>query len=156
MHKKTIAAVTCVLFSALFLYSWMAYAPAQQLVAGCIQVANATTGNLNCAPWSPKLLNGLTGTATAVKTSPGIFGGMYCYNGTGAVAYLQVFDVAAASGVTVGTTVPKFSFAVPTVLVDGFGPTPVGIGFLNGIQVASTTTATGATGAVMDCNVFYN
>jgi hypothetical protein len=158
MHKKAIAALTCVLFSALFLYSFVVYAPAQQLTANCIPAYNSVSGGLTCASWSPKLLNGLTNSATAVKTASGVLGGFYCINPSAASAYIQFFDVATAAGVTVGTTVPKLSFGIPTLLVDGAGPTSVGIEFLAGIQVAATTTATGssAPGVAVDCNVFYN
>ena len=130
-------------------------APAQQLTAGCIQTVTSG-GALVCAPWSPKLLNGLTSTVTLVTGSGGVLGTVYCYNANGSVAYLQIFDVATAAGVTVGTTVPKLSLGIPSALASGTGPTSVGIEFVNGIQVASTTSATGSSSATMDCNVTFN
>jgi hypothetical protein len=48
-----------------------------------------------------------------VKASAGTFGGYYIYNPNATVAYLQVFDVASATSVTLGTTVPDMIFAIP-------------------------------------------
>lgn len=107
--------------------------------------------------WNQKLLNGLAGTVTAVKSSAaGQVSVLYCYNGSGALAYLQVFDAATAGSVTLGSTAPSSSWAVPNTQAAGFAVSLVGVQFTNGIQVASTTTATGATGASMDCNAIYH
>ena len=117
-------------------------------------------GQLNCVEgWLPKLLNGLTNSATSVKSSnQAVLGTIYCYNPSNAVAYIQLFDVATAAGVTLGTTVPKLSLGVPTAQASGTGPTAVGILFYNGLQVAATTTATGSTApsTAMDCSVTYD
>jgi len=69
-------------------------------------------------------------------------------NTTAADAYLQLFDKATAAEVTVGTTVPDWvvqSDANDPSVGDGL-PTS-GLIFENGVVVASTTTATGDTGA---------
>lgn len=139
---------------------WMPHgASAQSLTRICVAAPNSN-GGINCVEgWAPKLLSGLTNTATAVKSSSaGLLGTAYCYNPNASVAYLQVFDAATAASVTVGTTVPKLSFGIPSALASGIGPGPVGIQFLNGIQVAVTTTATGSTApsSAMDCNVTFN
>lgn len=104
----------------------------------------------------PILLNGLTSTAKLVVGNPARLGIVYCYNNTAAPAYIQIFDAATAASVTVGTTTPKLSLGIPTVLASGIGPAVIGIAFYKGIVVASTTTATGSTTATMDCNVTYN
>lgn len=107
----------------------------------------------------PVLLNALSTSVTAVKTSSaGRLGAIYCYNANASVAYLQIFDVATAAGVTLGSTVPKLSLGVPTAQSSGLGPAVLGITFQNGIQVAVTTTATGnsATASGMDCNAAVN
>jgi hypothetical protein len=107
--------------------------------------------------WTPVLLNGLGATVTAVKSNgPAKLAFIYCYNPTAAVAYLQIFDVATAAGVTLGVTTPKLSLGIPTAQASGLGPALIGINFLNGIQVASTTTVTGSSAASQNCNVAYN
>lgn len=135
-------------------------AHAQGVERICIPTYNSTTGALNCHEgWTPKLLNGLTTTVTAVRTSnSGQIGTIYCYNPNASVAYIQLFDVATAAAVTLGTTVPVQSLGIPGTLSSGTGPAPVGIVFTNGLQVAVTTTATGSTapGSAMDCDVTYN
>ena len=69
-------------------------------------------------------------------------------NTTAADAYLQLFDAASASDVSVGTTVPDWVVQAdandPSV---GDGLPTDGIIFDNGIVIASTTTATGNTAA---------
>lgn len=132
---------------------WLVPARSQTLMSGCVISNN--NGAQNCAPWAPKLLSGLAGTVKTVKTSAGQLGQVYCYNGQAAVTYIQIFDVASPSSVTLGTTTPVLSLGIPQTNANGSGPTFVGIGFYNGIQVAATTTATGATGASMDCNVTF-
>lgn len=107
----------------------------------------------------PLLLNALSTSVTAVKSSSaGRLGAIYCYNSNASVAYIQIFDAATPAAVTLGTTVPKLSLGVPTVQSSGLGPAVLGITFVNGIQVAVTTTATGnsATASGMDCNVAVN
>ena len=126
-------------------------APAQQLVAGCIPGSNST-----CAPWTPALLNGLSNTVVSVKAAPGILGAVYCYNPQGAAAHIQIFDAASTGAVTLGTTKPKLSFGIPTASANGMPLASVGIGFLAGIQVAVTTTATGASSSSMDCSLTFS
>lgn len=107
--------------------------------------------------WVPVLLAGLTATVVSVVSSqPAHLAYIYCYNPSGAAAYLQIFDVATAAGVTIGVTSPKLSLGIPTLQASGFGPGVVGVQFKNGIQVASTTTATGSSTATMNCNAAYS
>lgn len=119
------------------------------------------------APWSDTLapttsgglttfFNGaVTNTAVAVKASAGQVYSWMLFNPSGAVAYLQVFNVAAA-GVTVGTTAPLFSIPVQAGTQVPFS-TDIGIAFGTAISVAATTTPTGssAPGTAMVVNIFY-
>ena len=106
--------------------------------------------------WTPKLISSLGATATLVVGQPAKLAFIYCYNPQAAVSYLQIFDAATAASVSVGSTAPKLSLGIPTAQASGLGPALIGINFINGIVVASTTTATGASGATQACNVAYN
>lgn len=87
-------------------------------------------------------------TAATVSAAAGKFGGVMFMNLNSAPAYIQVFDTTGA--VTLGTTTPTFVIPLPAnataangvAAVHGFS---VGIAITNGIKVAATTTATGAT-----------
>jgi hypothetical protein len=71
-------------------------------------------------------------------------------DGLAADAYIQLFDAFSTSGITLGTTKPRW-----VVMLDfGAGEVSVGDGlpneglvFQNGIVIASTTSASGSTGA---------
>lgn len=118
------------------------------------------TGATIGAGWSQKLLNNLLATtATSVKSSAaGQVSLFYCYNPNATVAYLQVFDAATAGAVTLGSTAPNSSWAIPPTQASGFAISQTGIQFTNGIQVAATTTATGASAPStgMDCSSLYH
>lgn len=62
-----------------------------------------------------------------------------------AKAFLQIFDAAAPTDVTLGTTVPKWS--IPLAAGKAANLANLAIGFANGIVIAGTTTATGNTTA---------
>lgn len=85
----------------------------------------------------------LTNTAQVIKGSAGKFGGYYIYNPNSSVAYVIVYDVAAAS-VTVGTTNPKLVFCIPAT---GGANLEIlaGIPFGTAMSVAATTTGGGST-----------
>lgn len=130
-------------------------AHAQQPVIPYVEGTSKSTASP--VKWTPVLLAGQTSTVTSVVSGqPAKLGYVYCYNGTGAVAYLQIFDAATAGAVMVGTTAPKLSLGIPTAQASGLGPALIGVTFALGIQVASTTTATGSSTATMDCNAGYN
>lgn len=69
-------------------------------------------------------------------------------NTTAAAAYLQVFNATSAN-VTLGTTVPAFTFRLAAN--ESFNGTNLNIdvGQGNGLSIAGTTTATGAVGAAI-------
>lgn len=118
----------------------------------------------NSTPWlvtdTPSTSGGLSivtgsvgATATAIKASAGQLYGYHLFNTTAAVAYVQIFNVAAAS-VTLGTTAPTISIGIPasggvTVNFDK------GIAFGTAISYACTTTRAGSSGATCDVNFFY-
>jgi hypothetical protein len=97
-----------------------------------------------------------TTTVQTVKPSSGAVTGWYIYNPNSTVAYVQFFDVAGGTGVTLGTTTPVLTIGIPATaaanLVDG-----TGLAFARGIKVAATTTATGSTAPStgLDANIFF-
>lgn len=96
----------------------------------------------------------LQATAQAVKASAGQLYGYYAYNPEAAVSFVHFYNVAAAS-VTVGTTNPLFTIAIPAGSAANLS-IPQGILFSNaGWSVAATTTAGGntapATGVSLVC-----
>lgn len=106
--------------------------------------------------WTPLRRSALTNTVVTNKGTPGVMGGYHCYNPAAAVTYLQIFDVASATTVTLGTTVPDLSFGIPA---GGGGNLEWanGVAFTLGTKIAATTTATGSTApaTALDCNFFY-
>ncbi len=69
---------------------------------------------------------------------------------------MQLFDVASATAVTLGTTSPTMTFGIPAAS-GRFLEFANGINMANGIKLACTTTATGSTAPStgLDVNVFY-
>jgi hypothetical protein len=109
--------------------------------------ANTTAWLMKLVPKSVSSQTALTTTATVTSAAGTYVGGSYI-NLNSAPAYLQVFDTTGA--VTLGTTVPTFVQPIPANATAANGAAfvfdvPGGIGITNGIKVAATTTATGAT-----------
>lgn len=108
-------------------------------------------------PSTPSVQNGLTTTVKAIKSSAaGNLKGYYIFNPNSSVSYIQIFDVATAGAVTLGTTVAKLSLGIPALGAANLDSAP-GIAFANGIQVAATTTATGsvAPSTAVDANFWF-
>jgi len=92
----------------------------------------------------------LTNSAQTIRSTPGVVLYYNCYNPNTTTAWLQFYDT--ASAVTVGTTTPTFSVAIGPN--GATGPSSMGkpgsvsttYSATNALQVAATTTATGATG----------
>jgi hypothetical protein len=63
--------------------------------------------------WSKIKYAAQTTTVQTPKGTAGTFGGYYIYNPNASVAYVQVFDAATATTITLGTTVPDMIFAIP-------------------------------------------
>jgi hypothetical protein len=116
--------------------------------------ANTTSWNMNMAPsttggWSVSSQTNLTSTAT-VSGAASKFGGYMFINLNAAPAYIQVFNLATSGAVTLGTTTPTFVVPIPanSTAANGAGANlemANGIAMSTGIQVAATTTPTGAT-----------
>lgn len=129
-------------------------------LVGKVGIDQTTPGTTNAVVDTPATSGGLSivtgsvgATATAIKASAGQLYGYHLFNTTAAVAYVQLFNVAAAS-VTLGSTAPTLSIGIPasggvTVNFDK------GIPFATAISYACTTTRTGSSGATCDVNFFY-
>lgn len=88
----------------------------------------------------------LGSTVVAVKSSAaGELGGYIIYNPNSSAAYVQVFDVATAGGVTLGTTRPDMVIPIPATSGANL-EFANGVSFANGIQIAAATTDSGSTG----------
>ena len=85
----------------------------------------------------------LTNSAKAVKASAGTLGGYIISNPNTTMAFVQIFDVAAAS-VTLGTTRPNLVVGIPAQSTAHIEMT-AGIKFATAIAVAATTTDSGST-----------
>lgn len=98
--------------------------------------------------------NSVSGTAVLVSGSRCVMAAVKAINTTAAAAYLQLFDAAAVADVTVGTTVPRWvvKSAANDPSTDPDLPAG-GLKFMNGIVIASTTTALGSTGAAQHVRV---
>lgn len=105
----------------------------------------ATSGGLTTAMFSGSDGSSiLVATAQVVKASAGQLYGYYVYNPEAAVTFVHFYNTAAAS-VTVGTTNPLFTLAVPAGSAANM-TFPMGVTFSNaGWSVAATTTAGGNT-----------
>lgn len=99
----------------------------------------------------------LVGTVQTVKGTAGKLCGWQLINPAATICYLQIFDVASATTVTLGTTVPDQSFGWPAGAASNVPPSDVGIDFTLGIKIAATTTRANSTpcGTGMDVNLWY-
>lgn len=105
----------------------------------------------------------LTNTLVLVSTGPHFITGIAAWNVNTSDIFIQVFDAASTSGITLGTTKPNWSWRVPggSATVAGAWEekfvTPGRLRINNGIVIAATTTAIGntapATGAQL--NLYY-
>lgn len=93
-------------------------------------------------------IDSLAETVTLAKSGRCVVTLMHAINTTGAAAYIQLFDAAAITEVTLGTTLPVFvlkSAANDPATHDGI---PAGgVVFTRGVCAASTTAVLGSTGA---------
>ena len=86
----------------------------------------------------------LVATAQVIKASAGKLFGYYAYNPEAAVTFVHFYNTAAAS-VTVGTTNPLFTLAIPAGAAANL-MSDIGVTFSNaGWSAAATTTAGGNT-----------
>lgn len=118
----------------------------QPHTAGGWDSANFTTGDTFTA---------LTNSAQVIKGSAGTFGGYYYYNPNASAAYINVYNVAAAS-VTVGTTTPKLTYAIPAGAAANVEISN-GISFSTAMSISATTTGGGNTApaTALEVMVYY-
>jgi len=107
-------------------------------LVGDVAIQPRTSGG-----WTPSSKTALSNTKTAVKATPGLFGGYIIHNPAAATTYIQVWDVAIGS-ITVGTTAATYVIGIPAGSTANVEFT-AGIGHSVEINVAATTTATGST-----------
>lgn len=96
-------------------------------------------------------------TATAVAAAAGIYGSVasiHAENSNAADVFLQLFDAAGTSAVTLGTTVP--TYVIPLVKSAPTNLANLALKFRAGLVAAITTTATGSTAAGSTCPVTIN
>lgn len=128
--------------------------------AGSITVNGAVTTQANgtaATAYTPQMYAAQTTTVRTVKGTGGVFAGYIVYNpNAAAIAYVQLFNVATATTVTLGTTVPDMILPIPPASAANV-MSDVGIGFSLGIKLACTTTATGSTAPAsgLDMTVYY-
>lgn len=111
------------------------------------QVPNMVFGTGNI------LANGLSVTPKTLKGGPGMLAWYNCNSANASPVFIQAFDVAAATDVTLGTTAPSFTLALsPSGASVGSFAFPAN--FFKGLMVAATTTATGAVAPTtpVDCS----
>lgn len=123
----------------------------QVTIAGEFGDPLSTTGNaLNVAVMKGGFPTGattyfnsaLTNTPIQIRVGSSAVTGFEFQNPNSTNAYVQIFDTI-RGGVTLGTTVPLFSFLVPG---NGAQDKPLmNLPYINGLVIAATTTATGST-----------
>ena len=89
------------------------------------------------------LVSSLSTTLTRIAATGSNLSGYNISNPNAATVYVQIFDAAATGDVTLGSTTPNLSIAVPAFGVTDALPSS-GVAFQNGIVIAATTTATGS------------
>ena len=104
---------------------------------------------------TPTMVSGVGSGVLTVKGTSCILDSYYIYNPNSSVTYLQLFDAATATTVSLGSTVPKHSIGIPATSAANLAE--VALQFLNGLKIAATTTAGGSTGPTtgIDCNFGY-
>lgn len=106
--------------------------------------------------WSKVSYLAQTTTVRTPKGTAATWGGYYIYNPNTVVSYVQIFDAATATTITLGTTAPDLSLAIPPGSAANIEFSN-GIAFANGIKLACTTTATGSTAPTtgLDLNIYF-
>jgi len=99
---------------------------------------------------------GATATNIGTSNTAGQVGGWYIFNSNASTVYVQFFNTQ-ASGVSLGSTAPVYSFGIPAGAAANVQPGMVGIAHSTAISIAITTTRSGSTGpsSTVDYNIFY-
>jgi hypothetical protein len=123
-----------------------------------LQTARAQTPGIPSGGYITGAVASLSTTVTGIKASSGWLGKMVCNNPNTAVAYVQVFNIAAGA-VTLGSSAPVDIVPVPpNSLNGGFTLSFPGERFSTAISFAATTTPTGSTApaTALTCAYGYN
>lgn len=145
------------------------YAPGQVNASGALYVEaalsatdNAVLDNIDTqtSPATSHYRNIDANAEAAIKASAGVLHWLHVMNLTAAKAYLHLYD-ATTGNVDPGTTVPDFTFPIPTKGdTDGAGFNlplgPNGQSFANAITLVVTTTIDGSSGDPGTNGVFVN
>ena len=102
----------------------------------------------------PQFDSSVTATAELLKTGHTALLSVEVENPNTSPVYLQLFDVAATTSVTLGSTTPTVSRMVPAGAGGGVNSArliEIPTGFTNGCVYAITTTATGAVAPTSVC-----
>jgi hypothetical protein len=118
-------------------------------------ICDSLTNGISAPASTPILKSALSTTVSQVVGAAATLTSYYCFNPNTSVAYVQIHDIATAGGVTLGTTVPKWSIGIPAS--GGANLAGLALSFAAGIQVAATTTSGGssAPSTALDCNFGY-
>lgn len=93
-------------------------------------------------------------TPKLVNAGATILCSLHLHNTTAADAFLQCFNAAAVTDVTLGTTAPDFTVPLTANAITSL-PFAFGINFPKGLVIAGTTTATGSTAAAIDTGASF-
>lgn len=99
----------------------------------------------------------LSNTKQEVRDNPSGLCGYNIYNPNSSVTYIQFFDLD-ADNVTVGTTVPTFTLALPATGGVDAPPASTSLLFSKGVTISATTTPTGSTApsTAVVCTLFVD
>lgn len=157
--------------SAIALQKATANAASSPLATGTNSIGTVQPGNTpNTVPWlfqgaaaasggwTPTLFAALSTTVQQVKGTAGQLAMLYCDNPNTSAIYVETFDVASATTVTLGTTVPKQAYYIPATNAAGFSLSGVGDQYILGIKIAVVTAYNGSTAPTTpgNCNVSWN
>lgn len=151
-------------FLFLILFPGLSFAQSSVKIWDGVEHVNVTTDSLDVnveaivpGGYDKYTFGALVGTVQTIKGTAANLGGWYLFNPANTVCYVQIFDVLAATAVTLGTTVPDLSLGIPAGSAANIPASRPGINFVNGIKIASTTTRDGATpcGTGTDVNFWY-
>src|SRR2546430_17029570 len=109
---------------------WFPWLPAA-IIAIAALVAADWKPQAQVGGWAhPIRLNGLSTTVTPIIGRGGSLGMLHCNNSNASnTAYIQLFDAATNTAVTLGTTSPVLSVAIPQSHASGYALAVSGIGF---------------------------
>lgn len=129
-------------------------------IIGKVGIDQTTPGTTNLVqatptPRTPFFVDAVKATVTQVKGTAGTLAGWTLYNPNTSVVYVQVYDVASGTTVTLGTTVPTYVIPLPPLSASNEKPPTT---HANGIKFACTTTPKGSTNPTSGVNgtIFYS